>query len=134
MLFGNEHVKRYEETDGAGETEAQGTTALILATPGRKSGQQRKSPLIYQKYGDDYLIVASKGGADEPPAWYLNLEANPEVQVQVQGDKFTAHARTADAQEKPAMWEVMAKAWPAYNDYQKKTNREIPVVVLERQS
>ena len=132
MLFGNEHVKRYEETDGAEGHEWQGTTALILATTGRKSGEQRKSPLIYQKYGDDYLVVASKGGADEPPAWYLNLEANPEVQVQVQGDKFTAHARTANEQEKPAMWEVMAKAWPAYNDYQKKTSREIPVVVLER--
>ena len=96
MLFGNEHVKRYEETDGAEGHEWQGTTALILATTGRKSGQQRKSPLIYQKYGDDYLVVASKGGADEPPAWYLNLEANPEVQVQVLGDKFTAHARTAN--------------------------------------
>jgi deazaflavin-dependent oxidoreductase (nitroreductase family) len=134
MLFGNEHVKRYEETDGAEGHEWQGTTALILATTGRKSGQPRKSPLIYQKYGDDYLVVASKGGADEPPAWYLNLETNPEVQVQVLGDKFTAHARTANEQEKPAMWEVMAKAWPAYNDYQKKTSREIPVVVLERQS
>ena len=134
MLFGNEHVKRYEESDGAEGHEWQGTTALILTTTGRKSGQQRKSPLIYQKYGDDYLVVASKGGADEPPAWYLNLEANPEVQVQVLGDKFTAHARTADGEEKPAMWEVMAKAWPAYNDYQKKTSRQIPVVVLERQS
>jgi deazaflavin-dependent oxidoreductase (nitroreductase family) len=134
MLFGNEHVKRYEETDGAEGHEWQGTTALILTTTGRKSGQQRQSPLIYQEYGDDYLVVASKGGADEPPAWYLNLEANPEVQVQVLGDKFTAHARTANEQEKPAMWEVMAKAWPAYNDYQKKTSRQIPVVVLERQS
>ena len=134
MLFGNEHVKRYEETDGAEGHEWQGTTALILTTTGRKSGQQRKSPLIYQKYGDDYLVVASKGGADEPPAWYLNLEANPGVQVQVLGDKFTAHARTANAGEKPAMWAVMAKTWPAYNDYQQKTSRQIPVVVLERRS
>src|ERR1700684_1151072 len=134
MLYGNEHVKRYEETDGAEGHEWQGTTALILTTTGRKSAQQRKSPLIYQKYGDDYLVVASKGGADEAPAWYLNLEANPEVQVQVQGDKFTAHARTANADEKPAMWEVMAKAWPAYNVYQKKTSRQIPVVVLGRPS
>jgi deazaflavin-dependent oxidoreductase (nitroreductase family) len=134
MLFGDEHVKRYEETGGADGHEWQGTTALILTTTGRKSGQQRKSPLIYQKYGDGYLVVASKGGADEPPAWYLNLEANPEVQVQVKGDKFTARARTANASEKPAMWEVMAKAWPAYNDYQQKTSREIPVVVLERES
>jgi deazaflavin-dependent oxidoreductase (nitroreductase family) len=134
MLFGDEHIKRYEETDGAEGHEWQGTTALILTTTGRKSGQRRKSALIYQKFGDDYLIVASKGGADEPPLWYLNLEAQPEVQVQVTGDKFKARARTATAAEKPAMWAVMAKAWPSYNDYQKKTGREIPVVVLERES
>jgi len=134
MLFGDEHVKRYEETDGAEGHEWQGTTALILTTTGRKSGQQRKSALIYQKFGDDYLIVASRGGADEPPLWYLNLEAQPEARVQVKGDKFKARARTATAAEKPAMWDVMTKAWPSYNDYQKKTGREIPVVVLERES
>ena len=78
--------------------------------------------------------MASKGGAPEPPLWYLNLEADPEVRVQVQGDKFRARARTATAAEKPAMWDVMAKAWPSYNDYQKKTDRQIPVVVLERES
>jgi deazaflavin-dependent oxidoreductase (nitroreductase family) len=134
MLFGDEHVKRYEETDGAEGHEWQGTTALILTTTGRKSGQPRKSALIYQKFGDDYLIVASKGGAPEPPLWYLNLEADPEVQLQVLGDKFRAHARTATDAEKPAMWDVMTKAWPSYNDYQKKTSRQIPVVVLERES
>jgi len=134
MLFGDEHVKRYEETDGAEGHDWQGTVTLILTTTGRKSGQQRKNALIYQKYGNDYLIVASKGGADEPPAWYLNLEANPEVGVQVLGDKFRARARTATAAEKPAMWEVMAKTWPAYNDYQQKTSRPIPVVVLEPES
>ena len=132
MLFGDEHVRRYEETDGAEGYEWQGTTTLILGTTGRKSGQHRKNALIYQKHGDDYLIVASKGGADEPPAWYLNLKANPEVEVQVKGDKFTARARTATAQEKPELWSIMTKVWPAYNDYQKKTDREIPVVVLER--
>jgi deazaflavin-dependent oxidoreductase (nitroreductase family) len=134
MLYGDEHVKRYEETGGAEGHEWQGTTTLILTTTGRKSGQPRKSALIYQKYGDEYLLVASRGGADEPPAWYLNLQADPEVQVQVEGDKFTAQARTASAEEKPARWEVMAKAWPAYNDYQQKTSRQIPVVILERQS
>ena len=134
MLFGDEHVKRYQETEGAEGHEWQGTTALILTPTGRKSGQPRESALIYQKFGDDYLIVASKGGADEPPLWYRNLEAQPEVQVQVKGDKFKARARTATAAEKPAMWEVMTKAWPSYNDYQKKTGREIPVVVLERES
>ena len=134
MLYGQEHVDRYLATDGEEGHDWNGTQALILWTTGRKSGQERLTPLIYGRHGDDYLVVASKGGADEPPAWYLNLEANPEIQVQVLGDKFTAHARTANAEEKPAMWEVMAKAWPAYNDYQKKTSRQIPVVVLERQS
>jgi deazaflavin-dependent oxidoreductase (nitroreductase family) len=134
MLFGDEHVRRYEETDGAEGHEWQGTMTLILTTTGRKSGKERRSPLIYQKHGDDYLVVASKGGADQPPDWYLNLVAHPEVRVQVKGDKFTARARTATPDEKPEMWEIMARTWPAYNDYQQKTTREIPVVVLERAS
>ena len=134
-LYGDAHVQRYIETDGEeGYSWREGTKILVLFTTGRKSGEERANALIFEPDGDDYLIVASKGGADEPPAWYLNLEANPEVQVQVLGDKFRAHARTATAAEKPAMWEVMAKAWPSYNDYQKKTSREIPVVVLERES
>jgi deazaflavin-dependent oxidoreductase (nitroreductase family) len=134
MLFGDEHVRRYEATDGAEGHEWQGTTTLILTTTGRKSGQERRNALIYQEFGDDYLIVASKGGADEQPAWYLNLVAHPDVRVQVQGDKFTARARTATPEERPEMWPVMAEVWPAYNDYQKKTDRQIPVVVLERTS
>ena len=134
MLFGDEHVRRYEATDGAEGHEWQGTTTLILTTTGRKSGQERRNALIYQKFGDDYLIVASKGGDDQPQAWYLNLVAHPDVRVQVQGDKFSARARTATPQEKPDMWRVMAEVWRAYNDYQKKTDREIPVVVLERVS
>ena len=131
MLYGDEHVRRYEETDGAEGYDWQGTTTLILTTTGRKSGKQRKNALIYQKHGNDYLVVASKGGADEPPAWYLNLTTNPDVQVQVKGDKFAARARTATAAEKPEMWQLMAKAWPPYNEYQQKTKREIPVLVLE---
>ncbi|MER7397244.1 nitroreductase family deazaflavin-dependent oxidoreductase [Streptomyces sp. NPDC000151] len=132
MLFGKEHVKRYVETDGAEGHEWQGTTTLILTTTGRKSGEQRSTPLIYQPFGDDLLVVASKGGSDAPPLWYLNLQANPEVQVQVKGDRFTARARTATAEEKPAMWRTMAAVWPQYDEYQQKTDRDIPVVVLER--
>jgi len=132
MLFGPEHVKRYEETDGEEGHDWQGTTVLILTTTGRKSGEPRPTPLIYGTAGDDYLIVASKGGADEPPAWYLNLQDNPEVQLQVKADKFTARARTATAEEKPALWAEMVQRWPAYDDYQAKTDRDIPVVVLER--
>ncbi|WP_371784882.1 nitroreductase family deazaflavin-dependent oxidoreductase [Streptosporangium subroseum] len=134
MLFGEEHVKRYRETDGAEGHEWQGTVVLLLTTTGRKSGEQRETPLIYQRHGDDYLVVASKGGADAPPAWYLNLQANPEVEVQVLGDRFTARARTATAEEKPELWKIMAATWPAYDEYQTKTDREIPVVVLERVS
>ncbi|AWS45029.1 nitroreductase family deazaflavin-dependent oxidoreductase [Streptosporangium sp. 'caverna'] len=133
-LFGKEHVERYLATDGAEGHEWQGTVTLLLTTTGRKSGEQRETPLIYQRHGDDYLVVASKGGADAPPAWYLNLQANPEVEVQVLGDRFTARARTATAEEKPGLWKIMAATWPAYDEYQTKTDREIPVVVLERVS
>lgn len=132
MLFGQEHIDRYRQTDGAEGHDWQGTTALLLTTVGRKSGKKRTSPLIYQKHGDAYIVVASKGGAEESPLWYHNLAENPEVEVQVLGDKFTARARTASPEEKPALWAVMAKTWPAYDDYQRKTDREIPVVILER--
>ncbi|MEA2468417.1 MAG: hypothetical protein QOJ57_2543 [Thermoleophilaceae bacterium] len=132
MLFGQEHVEKYEATEGQEGHDWQNTQTLILTTKGRKSGEERKTPLIYQEHDGDYLVVASKGGADKPPAWYLNLEENPDVQVQVKGDRFPARARTAGPEEKPEMWRKMAATWPAYDDYQKKTDREIPVVVLER--
>jgi deazaflavin-dependent oxidoreductase (nitroreductase family) len=133
ILFGDEHVQRYRETDGDVGHDWQGTTTLLLTTTGRKSGEERTTPLIYQPVGDDaYAIVASKGGAEKPPAWYLNLEAEPTVGVQVKGDRFTARARTATPDEKPELWRTMTATWPAYDDYQRKTDREIPVVVLER--
>jgi deazaflavin-dependent oxidoreductase (nitroreductase family) len=134
MLFGQEHVKRYLQTDGAEGHEWRGTTVLILTTIGRRSGEPRSTPLIYQRHGDDYIVVASKGGAPEHPAWYLNLQAQPQVTVQVLGDRFKARARTASEQEKPELWGTMAAAWPAYDDYQRSTGREIPVVVLEREA
>ena len=133
MLFGQEHVKRYVETDGEEGHDWQGSTVLILTTTGRHSGEERSTPLIYGKRGDDHLVVASKGGADTPPAWYLNLVAKPEVQLQVKGERFTARPRAARAQEKPELWQTMTERWSAYDDYQEKTVREIPVVVLERQ-
>ncbi|GAB1822715.1 nitroreductase family deazaflavin-dependent oxidoreductase [Herbidospora sp. RD11066] len=132
MLFGKEHVERYQATDGAEGHDWQGTTAALLTTTGRRTGNEHTTPLIYQTYGDDYLIVASKGGADAAPEWYLNLQANPEVGFQVGSDKFRARARTATPEEKPDMWRVMTAAWPQYDEYTKKTDREIPVVVIER--
>ena len=132
-LFGEEHVKRYRETDGeVGHIWKNGSTVLILTTEGRRSGEQRSTPLIYGRSGDDYLIVASVGGRDEPPAWYRNLQQNPEVQVQVMGDRFDVRARNATAEEKPEMWKTMTAQWPDYDAYQRRTEREIPVVVLEK--
>lgn len=133
MLFGDEHVRRYEETNGeVGHDWQKGAPTLILTTKGRKTGADRKFALIYQEHKGDYVIVASKGGAATHPGWYLNLEANPEVRVQVKADKFTARARTAEGAERDELWAKMAAVWPDYDDYQKKTDREIPVVVLER--
>jgi deazaflavin-dependent oxidoreductase (nitroreductase family) len=133
MLHGKEHVQRYLATDGEeGYRWRNGTTILILTTTGRRSGQPRSNALIYRQHGDDYLVVASKGGADEPPDWYRNLQADPEVQVQVRGERFAARARDATPQEKPALWRQMAQVWPDYDAYQQRTAREIPVVVLER--
>lgn len=134
MLFGKQHVERYIATDGAeGHDWLRGAPVLLLTTTGRRTGEQRTTPLIYQQAGDGaYLIVASNGGEDAAPAWYHNLMANPEVGVQVWGDRFTARARVATPAEKPEMWDKMVSVWPDYNTYQEKTKREIPVVVLER--
>jgi deazaflavin-dependent oxidoreductase (nitroreductase family) len=132
-LYGDEHVRRYQETDGElGHDWREGSSVLLLTTTGRKTGEQRTTPLIYGRSGEDYLIVASKGGAPEPPGWYVNLLDNPEVHVQVLADRFTARARTASPEEKPEMWRTMVREWPHYEEYQTKTDREIPVVVLER--
>ena len=133
MLFGQEHVRRYLQTDGAEGHDWQGTTVLILTTTGRRSGEARSTPLIYGKRGDDHVVVASKGGAEEHPDWYLNLAAQPDVTVQVRGDRFKARAHAATAEEKPGLWRMMTERWPAYDEYQRKTKREIPVVVLERE-
>lgn len=133
MLFGQEHVRRYLQTDGAEGHDWQGTSVLILTTTGRRSGEARSTPLIYGKRGEDHVVVASKGGAEEHPDWYLNLSEQPAVTVQVRGDRFEARARTATSEEKPDLWRMMIERWPAYAEYQRKTAREIPVVVLERQ-
>ena len=132
-LFGDEHVRQYRETDGEyGHDWKEGTSTLLLTTTGRRSGEPRTTPLIYGRKGDDFLIVASKGGAPEPPAWYENLEQQPEVEIQVLDETIPVRARTATDAEKPDLWEIMAAEWPHYDDYQRKTDRPIPVVVLER--
>ncbi len=132
MLFGDEHVRRYEETDGEeGHIWLNGVPCLVLTTTGRKTGKERKFALIYQEHEGNYVIVASKGGAANHPGWYLNLVDNPDVTVQVGADKFPAKARTASGAERAALWSKMAVIWPDYDKYQANTEREIPVVVLE---
>lgn len=105
--------------------------SLLLTTTGRKSGEKYIFPLFYGETGKGYFIVASKGGAPEHPGWYRNLVANPEVEVQVGTKTVKARARTATGEERARLWEESLKFWPPYADYARKTDREIPVVVLE---
>lgn len=128
-----EHMDQYLATDGAEGHIWRGVPTLLLTTTGRRSGKPQMLPLIYGEDNGNYVIVASKGGTPNHPAWYLNLVARPQVDVQVAADKFTATARDATEEERPRLWDMMAKIWPQYNDYQAKTDRQIPVVVLERQ-
>ncbi len=127
----SEHIQRYVETGGEEGHDWNGVPTLLLTTKGRKSGKLRRTALIYGRSGASYVVVASLGGAPTHPAWYLNLQENPEVALQVGPEDLTAIARTANDDEKPALWRMMAEIWPAYDDYQTKTDRAIPVVVLD---
>jgi proline iminopeptidase len=132
-LFGDEHVRRYRETGGkVGHIWRHGSTILLLTTIGRTTGEKRTVPLIYAKDGDRYVIIASKGGAPDNPGWFLNLEKTPEVELQVESDVFRARMRVATGDERARLWTKATAVWPPYDDYAKKTQREIPVVVLER--
>ena len=127
-----EHRDRYIETNGEDGQDWKDVTTLLLTTTGRQSGESCTTPLIYGQDGDRYLIVASKGGAPRHSHWYLNLASDPDVELQVRGDKFVARARTATPEEKPALWKIMTGFWPAYDEYQARTAREIPLIILER--
>jgi proline iminopeptidase len=133
QLHGPEHVKVYLDTDGeVGHDWRNGTSTLILTTKGRKSGEERLNALIYGMASDNPIIVASKGGNPHHPGWYLNLRENPAVQVQIRGEKFDAIARDATPEERPDLWRQMVEIWPPYDEYQQRTDREIPIVILER--
>jgi len=129
-LFGDEHVRQYEATAGKVGHDWNGASVLILQTTGRKSGQTRKFPLIYGRDGADYVVVASKGGAPDHPGWYKNLLAHPDAKVQVRGDLIAVTARTGTAEDRQRVWPVMTAQWPPYDEYQRKTARNIPVVLL----
>lgn len=133
-LFGEEHVRQYEETGGKIGHDWNNTSCLVLHTRGRRSGELRKFPLIYGRSTDDYIVVASKGGSAEHPGWYLNLLSDPDVAIQVRDQVVAVSARIASGQERELLWQVMLKEWPYYDQYQAKTDREIPVVVLTPKS
>lgn len=131
MLFGQEHVDAYRRTDGeVGHEWQDGVYTLLLTTIGRRSGEPYTTPLIYIRDDDAYVIVASKGGADEHPDWYVNLVDNPEVEVQVASDTFTATAETVDGDTRARLWPELVDVWPDYDNYAARTDREIPVVRL----
>ncbi len=124
------HIRDYVETGGRKGHRWQGQNVLLLTTTGRRTGQQRRTALIYGTDGDRYIIVGSYGGRPEHPLWYLNLLANPQVTIQVGPEVMTAQAHTVTGPERQRLWEKMAGLFPTYEQYRKKTPREIPVVAL----
>ncbi|MEW2355726.1 nitroreductase family deazaflavin-dependent oxidoreductase [Spirillospora sp. NPDC029432] len=129
-LVGAEHVRRYQETGGEVGYMWNGVPTLLLTTTGRRSGQPRTSAMIFGRDGDDYLVVASMGGAPQHPQWYRNLEATPEAEIQVRAEHLPVTARTASEDERPRLWKIVTEVWPNYDVYQSRTERRIPVVVL----
>ena len=134
------HVKQYLESGGKeghmwDATAVGGPPALptlLLITKGRKTGNRHLVPLIYGEAPNGLVVIASKGGAPKHPGWYQNLVANPDVEVQVGTEKFRARASTVEGPEREKLWKELVEIWPPYVDYQKKTERQIPVVMLTR--
>jgi deazaflavin-dependent oxidoreductase (nitroreductase family) len=126
------HVRRYLDSDGADGYEfLKGAKVIILTTTGRRSGRPRKTPLIRIPDGDRYLVVASQGGAPTHPHWYLNLVDHPEVSIQDRGQVHELHARVVTGEEKQALWPKVTAEWPDYDEYQSRTERDIPLVACE---
>ncbi|GIE95698.1 nitroreductase family deazaflavin-dependent oxidoreductase [Paractinoplanes rishiriensis] len=128
-----EHTRTYLASGGTEGHESNGVHTLVLATTGRRSGQARRTCLIYGTSGDDFVVVASKGGADQHPAWFKNLEEDPSAGVQAGTRRFTARARVASPAEREALWPQMARIFPLYEEYARKTERVIPIVLLTPQ-
>lgn len=125
------HQWAYELTGGRWGHGIGRLRTLLLRTTGRRSGRRRTVALLYQRDGDRLIVVGSKGGSDTPPGWLLNLQAQPDVEVQVGTRRFPARARVATADEQRRLWPVMTRLWPDYERYQSQTNRRIPLVILE---
>ena len=128
------HVATYRLTGGRIGSSFRGVRTLLLDHVGRKTGAKRTSPLLYIEDGDDLVIVASKGGSRRHPAWWLNLRDSPRTTVQVGGDRREVIARQANADERARLWPRLVEVWPDYERYQRRTERRIPVAVLEPRS
>lgn len=131
-LFGAEHVRAYRESGGEHGYHWRGTTVLLLTTVGRKSGEQRTTPLIHVTDDGRWVVIASKGGSPDDPAWFKNLSANPEIEIQVADEVIPVTAEVVEGEERERLWKAMAATWPDYDGYQEKTDRRIPVVALSR--
>jgi deazaflavin-dependent oxidoreductase (nitroreductase family) len=129
-----QQTRTYLASGGTEGHESNGVYTLVLATTGRRTGEPRRTCLIYGTSGDDFVVVASKGGADEDPDWFKNLRGDPSVGVQVGTRRVTARARVASSAEREAHWPQMARIFPLYDEYAQKTDREIPVVLLSPQA
>jgi deazaflavin-dependent oxidoreductase (nitroreductase family) len=131
-LFGPEHVRVFRETKGARGSTWRGAPILLLTTTGRSSGEPRTTPLIMRPDGDGWVIVASKGGAPDHPDWFKNLAATGEAEIDLGPEQVPVGMSVAQGDERSRLWSRMTEVWPPYDEYQAKTEREIPVVVLTR--
>lgn len=125
-------IEEFRANGGETSGPFKGRPLLLLTTKGAKSGEARTTPLVYSRDGDRFVIIASMGGAPKHPSWFLNLSANPEVTLEVGTEKFRARASVPDGAERDRLYAAQAAEMPAFNEYQQKTSRRIPVVVLER--
>jgi deazaflavin-dependent oxidoreductase (nitroreductase family) len=126
-----DHITKYVESNGKDGHIFNGNPTLLLTTIGRRSGKPYTTPVIYGQHENTYLIVGSRGGDEHHPHWYLNLVDNPKVRLQIEADQYSATARTANEDEKPALWKIMTQIYPAFDERQANTDREFPLVILE---
>lgn len=131
LAFMKDHIKRYLATNGEDGHLMNGVPCLVLTTTGSKSGEKRQAAVIYGKYGNNHVVIASKGGSDTPPAWFTNMQATKRAHIQVKDKKMDVTMRIAEGAERQQLWDMMAKIFPDYNNYQKSTKRQIAVCVLE---
>jgi deazaflavin-dependent oxidoreductase (nitroreductase family) len=129
--FMQDHIRRYLATDGEDGHLMNGFPCLVLTTVGKKSGEKRQAAVIYGQHGDSYVVIASKGGSDTPPAWFVNLAASGRGHIQVKAKKTDVVMRIAEGDEREKLWGMMTKIFPTYLEYQQKTERRLPVVVLD---